>query len=446
MTIIDQTTAAGEANDLRADAVAPVLVTELPGPRARAVIARDEAVTSPSLTRVYPLVVGRGRGCVLEDLDGNRFLDFNAGIAVVAAGHAHPAVNEAIHGQVNDVLHYCSSDFYLPAYADVCDRLAALAPMPDARVFLSNSGTEAVEAALKLARHHTGRPNVIAFLGAFHGRSLGSLSLTASKSRQRAGFGILAPGSFHAPYADPYGGTALTGAGYIEEVLFAKLTAPSDVAAIFVEPIQGEGGYVVPPPGWLADLRSLCDEHGILLVSDEVQSGVGRTGRMWATEHEGVVPDIMCVGKGLASGLPLAGIVARSEVMDWEPGGHGSTFGGNPVACAAALTTLELVERELATNAAAVGEHLRGALAELAARQPLIEQVRGRGLMIGIDLPDHDAAANLERDCFERGLLVLTCGERSIRLAPPLVVTSGQADTAVSIMDDALTAISGGRG
>ena len=214
---------------------------------------------------------------------------------------------------------------------------------------------------------------------------------------------------------------------------------------IFVEPIQGEGGYVVPPPGWLADLRTLCDAHGILLVADEVQSGVGRTGRMWATEHEGVIPDIMCVGKGLASGMPLAGIVARSEVMDWEPGGHGSTFGGNPVACAAALATLDLVERELAANAAAVGEHLLGALAGLAARQPLIEQVRGRGLMIGIDLPDHDTAADLERACFDRGLLVLTCGERSIRLAPPLVVTRGQADTAVSIMDEALTAMTGGR-
>jgi 4-aminobutyrate aminotransferase len=446
MTLIDQTTDAGEASGLGADAVAPSLVTELPGPRARAVIARDEAVTSPSLTRVYPLVVRRGRGCVVEDLDGNRFLDFNAGIAVVAAGHAHPEVNAAIHAQVDDVLHYCSSDFYLPVYADVCERLAALAPMPDARVFLSNSGTEAVEAALKLARHNTGRPNVIAFLGAFHGRSLGSLSLTASKSRQRSGFGILAPGSFHAPFADPYGGAAPNGAEYIEEVLFAKLTAPSDVAAIFVEPIQGEGGYVVPPPGWLADLRALCDEHGILLVADEVQSGVGRTGRTWAIEHEGVVPDVMCVGKGLASGMPLAGIVARSDVMDWEPGGHGSTFGGNPVACAAALATLDLVERELAANAAAVGEHLSGALAELAARQPLVDQVRGRGLMIGIDLPDHDHAAELERACFERGLLVLTCGERSIRLAPPLVVTPGQADTAVSIMDEALTAMTGGRG
>ena len=282
----------------------------------REIIARDEAVTSPSLTRVYPLVVRRAAAACIEDVDGNRFLDFNAGIAVVAAGHAHPAVNAAIHAQVDDVLHYCSSDFYLPAYADVCERLAALAPMPDARVFLSNSGTEAVEAALKLARHHTGRPNVIAFFGAFHGRSLGSLSLTASKARQRAGFGIVTPGSFHAPYADPYDPDALTGAAYIEQVLFTKLTDPADVAAIFVEPMQGEGGYIVPPAGWLADLRRLCDEHGILLVIDEVQSGIGRTGTMWACAHDGVEPDIMCIGKGLASGLPLAGIVARRR-------GHG---------------------------------------------------------------------------------------------------------------------------
>jgi 4-aminobutyrate aminotransferase len=435
MTITDQTT------ELHADALAPVLVTELPGPRAREVIAQDEAVTSPSLTRVYPLVVRRARGCVVEDVDGNRFLDFNAGIAVVAAGHGHPAVNAAIHAQVDDVLHYCSSDFYLPVYADVCARLAALAPMADPRVFLSNSGTEAVEAALKLARHHTGRPNVIAFLGAFHGRSLGSLALTASKSRQRAGFGIVAPGSFHAPYADPYGGPGPTGAAYIDEILFSKLTHPQDVAAVFVEPIQGEGGYIVPPAGWLADLRTLCDEHGILLVTDEVQSGIGRTGRMWAAEHEAIEPDIMCIGKGLASGLPLAGIVTRSAVMDWERGGHGSTFGGNPVACAAALATLDLVEAELAANAAAVGERLLGALTELV--HPLVEQVRGRGLMIGIDLPDHDTAEALERACFERGLLVLTCGERSIRLAPPLVVTPGQADTALAVMNDALRAIGG---
>ena len=425
--------------ELTPDTLAPDLRTELPGPLAQQIIARDEAVTSPSLTRVYPLVVRSGRGCIIEDVDGNRFLDFNAGIAVVAAGHCHPVVNAAIHAQVDDVLHYCSSDFYLPAYADVCERLAALAPMERAKVFLSNSGTEAVEAALKVARHHTGRPNVIAFLGGFHGRSLGSLSLTASKSRQRAGFGIVTPGSFHAPYADPYNGAAPTGAEYIEQVLFTRLTHPDDVAAIVVEPIQGEGGYIVPPPRWLADLRRVCDDHGIVLVFDEVQSGVGRTGLMWAAEHDGVVPDVMCVGKGLASGLPLAGIVARSEVMDWERGGHGSTFGGNPVACAAALATLELVEDGLAANAADVGGHLLAGMHMLSSR--LLGQVRGRGLMIGFDLPDHDTAVAFERACFERGLLVLTCGDRSIRLAPPLVVTRAQADVALSIVGEAFEAL-----
>ena len=398
-------------------------------------------MTSPSLTRLYPLVARRARGCVIEDVDGNRFLDFNAGIAVTAAGHAHPSVNAAIHAQVDDVLHYCSSDFYLPAYADLCARLAGLAPMPDPKVFLCNSGTEAVEAALKLVRHRTKRPNVIAFFGAFHGRSLGSLSLTASKARQRAGFGIVTPGSFHAPYWDPYDDNALTGAAYIREVLFKRLTDPQDVAAVFVEPIQGEGGYIVPPPGWLAELRDLCDEHGIMLVIDEVQSGVGRTGAMWACEHDGVVPDVMCIGKGLASGLPLAGIIATSELMDWEPGGHGSTFGGNPVACAAASATIDLVESELAANATAIGDHLLAGLRALQPDQPLLGQARGRGLMIGLDLPDHDTAEALERACFERGLLVLTCGERSVRMAPPLVVTREQADTALTILTDALDAV-----
>ncbi|MDQ3543757.1 MAG: aminotransferase class III-fold pyridoxal phosphate-dependent enzyme [Actinomycetota bacterium] len=419
---------------------------ELPGPVAAAIIARDENVTSPSLTRLYPLVVQRGRGCVLEDVDGNRFLDFNAGIAVVAAGHGHPEVNAAIHAQVDDVLHYCSSDFYLPAYADLCEKLAALAPFQTpVRSFLCNSGTEAVEAAIKLARHHTGRPNVIAFLGAFHGRSLGSLSLTASKARQRAGFGILTPGSFHAPYWDPYNDDALTGAEYIEQVLFTKLTDPSDVAAIFVEPIQGEGGYIVPPAGWLAKIRDLCDTHGIVMVIDEVQTGVGRTGTMWACEHDDVEPDILCIGKGLASGLPLAGIIAKSDLMDWEPGGHGSTFGGNPVACAAASATIALVESSLAENAAKVGSHLLSALAELQAEQPLIEQVRGRGLMIGIDMPDHDTADALQEALFRRGLLTLTCGERSVRFAPPLVVTIEQADVAIDILRDALTTMSATR-
>ena len=449
MTLTDNATA-----DLTAQSTAPDLRMELPGPLAAAIIARDEKVTSPSLTRLYPLVVQRGRGCVLEDVDGNRFLDFNAGIAVVAAGHSHPDVNAAIHAQVDDVLHYCSSDFYLPAYADLCEKLAALAPIntlvpggasKNVRAFLCNSGTEAVEAAIKLARHHTGRPNVIAFFGAFHGRSLGSLSLTASKARQRAGFGIVTPGSFHAPYWDPYDDDALTGADYIEQVLFTKLTDPSDVAAIFVEPIQGEGGYIVPPAGWLAKIRELCDKHGIVLVIDEVQSGIGRTGTMWACEHDGVEPDIMCIGKGLASGLPLAGIIAKSELMDWEPGGHGSTFGGNPVACVAASATIELVESGLAENAAKVGSHLLSALADLQTEQPLLRQVRGRGLMIGMDVPDHDTADELQEALFRRGLLTLTCGERSLRFAPPLVVTIEQADTAMAILRDALASIASAR-
>jgi len=300
-----------------------------------------------------------------------------------------------------------------------------------------------VVAALKLARHHTGRPNAIAFFGAFHGRSLGSLSLTASKARQRAGFGIVTPGTFHAPYADPYDPDALTGAAYIEQVLFTRLTDPSDVAAIFVEPLQGEGGYIVPPAGWLGDLRRLCDEHGILLVIDEVQSGVGRTGTMWAAEADGVEPDIMCIGKGLASGLPLAGIIARAALMDWAPGGHGSTFGGNPVACAAALATLDLVAAELAANAADVGGYLLDGLRALHADQPLIHQVRGRGLMIGIDLPDAATAVALEQACFTRGLLVLTCGVRSVRMAPPLVVTGSQADVALAIVTEALASLAG---
>src|SRR5215207_1450608 len=438
MTAID-TPAAN--HQLLAEAATPRIVTELPGPNARLVIERDERVSSPSLTRVYPLVVQRGSGAVIEDVDGNRFLDFNAGIAVNATGHSHPAVTAAVHAQVDACMHYCSSDFYHPIYAEVCERLAATSPMGPSRVFLANSGTEAVEGALKLVRHHTRRPNVIAFYGGFHGRSLGSLSLTSSKAKYRSGFGIVTPGSYHAPFA--YDGE-LTGADYIEQVLFQRMTEPSDVAAIFVEPIQGEGGYLVPPPGWLASLRQLCDRHGIVLVFDEVQSGMGRTGLMWASEHDGVVPDVITAGKGLASGLPLAAIIAKDSFMQWAPGKHGSTFGGNPVACAAALSTLDLVEGGLAANAARVGGLLLRELGQLATLQPAITGVRGRGLMIGFDLPDHDTATAVEQACFERGLLVLTCGQRAIRLAPPLVVTPEQAITAVATLADAVDAVSSG--
>ena len=438
MTAIDTAPDALGTAELAA-LTAPAIVTELPGPAARAVIERDERVSSPSLTRVYPLVVKRGSGIVIEDVDGNRFLDFNAGIAVNAAGHAHPHVNAAVHAQVDACLHYCSSDFYHPVYAELCERLDASSPMPKSRTFLANSGTEAVEGALKLARHHTGRPNVIAFYGAFHGRSLGSLSLTSSKAKYRSGFGIVTPGSYHAPFA--FDGEP-NGVEYIEEVLFQRMTEPGDVAAIFVEPIQGEGGYIVPPAGWLASIRDLCDRHGILLVMDEVQSGIGRTGKMWACEHEGVVPDIITAGKGLASGLPLSAIIARDEIMRWAPGKHGSTFGGNPVACAAAVATLDLVEGGLMDNATVVGDQLLAGLRSLAEQQPMISAVRGRGLMIGFDVTDHDTAEAVEQACFERGLLVLTCGKRGIRLAPPLVVNAEQARTALSIIADACAAVS----
>lgn len=418
----------------------PKIVTELPGPRARAVIEQDERYSSTSLTRVYPLVVARGDGAIIEDVDGNRFLDFNAGIAVNAAGHNHPAVNAAVHAQVDACVHYCSSDFYHPSYAELCERLARSVPegMGASRVFLANSGTEAVEGAIKLARHHTGRPNVIAFYGAFHGRSLGSLSLTSSKAKYRSGFGIVTPGSYHAPFA--FDGE-LTGADYIEQVLFRRMTEPGDVAAIFVEPIQGEGGYIVPPAGWLQSLRDLCDEHGILLVMDEVQSGVGRTGKMWACEHDGVAPDIITAGKGLASGMPLSAVIARDEIMQWDPGKHGSTFGGNPVACAAALATLDLVESELAANATARGDQLLAGLRALQDRFPIIRDVRGRGLMIGFDLVDHDMAADFEREAFERGLLALTCGQRGVRMAPPLVVTDEHCATALRITAEVCEAL-----
>ncbi len=417
-----------------ATASVPDLATELPGPKAREWIARDAAVASPSMARVYDLVPARGAGCTIEDVDGNRFLDFNAGIAVTATGHCHPAVVEAIERQARDLIHYCGSDWAMPGYTEVCERLAASAPWDGpSRVFLANSGTEAVEGAIKLARAATGRPNVIAFLGAFHGRSLGSLSLTASKAHYRGGFGPLQAGVYHAPYGV---------SGYIEDVIFRHLTVPEDVAAIVVEPLQGEGGYLVPPPGWLAELRDVCDRHGIVLVADEVQSGVGRTGTMWTIEQDAVAPDVLLTGKGLASGLPLAAVVGRADLFTWGAGRHGSTFGGNAVACAAALATLDLVEGGLAEHAAKVGNQLMERLRVVQGDHPdKVVDVRGRGLMIGIELPDHDAAEALEQACFRAGLLVLTCGPAAVRLAPPLVVTPEQADLAVDLLAGALATL-----
>lgn len=430
MSIAEQ---APSATDRLATARVPDLHTALPGPRTAEAIARDRTLVSPSMGRVHDLAPARAGGCVIEDLDGNRFLDLNAGIAVAATGHCHPDVVAAIGAQCREYLHYCSSDWYLPVYADVCERLIEDAPVrgEHLRVFLGNSGTEAVEAALKLARFTTGRQDVIAFLGSFHGRTAGSLSLTASKARYRSGFGSHVPGVHHAPYGD---------FDFIEGTIFRHLTAPDDVAAIVVEPIQGEGGYLVPPAGWLAHLRRICDDHGILLVADEVQSGVGRTGRMWALDHESVDADILLAGKGLASGLPLSALVARDELHTWTAGTHGSTFGGNPVACAAARVTIDLVRAGLADHAAGMGERFRTGLEPLLDRHRTLVDVRGRGLMIGLEFADGATAKAVEQAAFHRGLVVLTCGPAAIRLAPPLVITPEQVDTAVRLLDASITA------
>jgi len=432
--------------DLAAASSPRLVSAELPGPRAREVIDRDSKVTSPSLPRAYPLVPARGAGSMLEDVDGNRFLDFNAGIAVCSTGHSHPAVVEAIKRQADELLHYSGTDFYLPVYSDVCARLDSLTTVGGpARSFLTNSGTEAVEAAIKLARHKTGRQYVVAFLGAFHGRSYGSVSLTASKSLYRATFGPLLPGIIHAPYANafrPYktGAEAveLEGLDYLRDVVFRRLAKPEEIAAVVLEPIQGEGGYVVPPREWVAGLRSLCDEHGILLVADEVQSGMGRTGRIWAMEQFDVVPDIVLAGKGVASGMPLGAMIAREDLMTWTIGMHGSTYGGNPLACAAALVTFDLVESELAANAEKIGGLLLDGLRAVAARSSSIEEVRGLGLMIGIEFADHDTAMAVEDACFRRGLLVLGAGDSALRMSPPLVLREDQAEAGLGIFEEAL--------
>lgn len=413
-----------------ASAQAPRLLTEVPGPEALARIERDGMVTSPSLPRAYGFVPRRGAGSVVEDVDGNLFLDINAGIAVTSTGHAHPAVVDAIRRQAGDLLHYSASDFYLPIYADVCEQLDRIAPFSErARSFLTNSGTEAVEAAIKLARYTTGRQYVISMLGSFHGRSYGAISLGASKAKYRAGFGPLLPGVLHTNFGD---------FEHIEQVLFKHLVAPTEVAAIFVEPILGEGGYVLPPEGWFGYLRELCDEHGILLVADEVQSGMGRTGRMWAIENFGVEPDIVLAGKGIASGMPLGAMIARDRLMTWGIGAHGSTYGGNPLACAAALATIELIEDGLMDNAREVGAFLLDGLRGIQARRPVVRDVRGLGLMIGVEFVDHDTMVAAEHASFRRGLLALGCGESVIRVAPPLVLTIEQATTALHVFEDAI--------
>ncbi len=426
----------------------PLISTGLPGPRGSAIIEADAKVTSPSLPRAYSFVPDRGAGAVIKDVDDNVFLDFNAGIAVCSTGHAHPAVVAAIKEQADKLLHYSASDFYLPIYAEMCARLAAIAPMDGpARAFLTNSGTEAVEAAIKLARHHTGRQYILSFFGSFHGRSYGSISLTASKANYRADFGPLLPGVLHAPYAGRFdsflglgrlgGEVAEPDLDYINDVIFKRLAKPHEVAAVIVEPVLGEGGYVVPPRSWLLQLRNLCDAHGILFVADEVQSGIGRTGSMWAMEHFDLEPDIILAGKGIASGMPLGAMVARADLMTWPLGTHGSTYGGNPVSCAAGLATLDLVAGGLITNAGVVGEFLMDGLKDLAQHEPAIQEVRGLGLMIGIELPSPQVADAIEIAAFKRGLLVLRAGDSTIRMAPPLIINRGQAASGLRLFEDA---------
>jgi 4-aminobutyrate aminotransferase len=436
----------------------PEIKTALPGPKAKAVIDRDKMVVSPSYTRCYPLVMARGWGAMVEDVDGNVFLDCAAGIAVNSTGHSHPDIVAAITDQAHKFLHMSGTDFYYEPQVRIAEELASIAPMKGGvKSFFGNSGTEAIEACLKLARYATGRANIIAFLGGFPGRTMGAVSLTASKAIQRRGFGPLLPGVYHAPFADCYRcplglkpeNCAAECLDFIDHQLFVHLVSPDEVAAIVVEPIQGEGGYVVAPQQFMQKLRELTKQHGILLVADEVQSGMGRSGKMFAIEYSGVEPDMVAIAKGIASGLPLGVAMARSGIMAWPPGAHASTFGGNPVSCAAALATVKLLKDRLVANAAEVGAHLYAGLNALMDKHPLVGEVRGRGLMIGVELVrdrQTKERAIEERDAvvtaaFARGLLLLGAGKNAVRFSPPLVLTREQADVAIRIFDEALTAV-----
>jgi 4-aminobutyrate aminotransferase len=438
----------------------PKLVGPVPGPKARAAVETDDRLISPSYTRSYPLVAKSGRGIRVEDVDGNEFIDFAAGIAVTSTGHCHPQVVAAIQKQAAELIHISGTDFYNEPLTDLAKKLSAVAPMPGPhKFFYGNSGAEAVECALKLARYHTGRQHIIAFFGAFHGRTMGALSLTASKPQQKRRFAPLVPGVTHVRYPYAYRGCtggpqeqeafSLDCARYIEEKLFKTILPPEEVAAIFVEPIQGEGGYVVAPDNFLRELRGICDRHGILLVADEVQSGSGRTGKWWAIEHSGVQPDIVCMAKGIASGMPLGVCMSRAEIMDWVPGSHASTFGGNPVSIAAALATVDILEHGAIDNAAKVGDKMLERLQGWKTTHPLVGDVRGRGLMIGIELvkdkttrePVAALRNRVETLCFEKGLMILGCGETSIRLCPALIVTEDEATVALDILEECLTQV-----
>ena len=430
----------------------PHLITALPGPKAKKIVERDHRVISPSYTRDYPFVAQSGRGATVEDVDGNTFLDFAAGIAVVATGHCHPKVVAAMQKQASELIHMSCTDFYYEGMVEFAEKLASIAPGGGAkRVYFGNSGTEAIEAAMKLARYHTKRDKFIAFYGCFHGRTMGSLSLTASKAVQRKRFGSLLGGVFHTPYPNTYRGAygvrpehaAADALAQIEGELFKRLVDPEEVAAIFVEPIQGEGGYVVAPAEFLQGLEKLCRKHGILLVADEVQSGMGRTGKWWASDHAGIEPDIVCTAKGIASGMPLAAMIAKADVMDWAPGAHASTFGGNPVSIAAGLATFDLLQNGLIENAARMGEFVFRRTADWRERHKSVGDIRGKGLMIGIEFVRDqktkekapDVRNRVIKSAFEKGVLVLGAGENSLRLAPPLVIDEEQADFALRTLD-----------
>jgi 4-aminobutyrate aminotransferase len=429
---------------------------KLPGPKARALIKRDSSVISPSYPRDYGFVMDHGKGSEVWDVDGNRFLDFMAGIAVNSTGHSHPEVVKAIQEQAEKFLHI-SSDFYHVNMIELGEKLDEIAPMEEAAVtFMTNSGTEAVETALKLARYHTGRTNFIGFTGAFHGRTMGAVTMTASKAIYHSGFYPLMNGVVHAPFPNPYrpildrnrgedyGETVVR---YIDEQIFRQIVPADEVAAILLEPIQGEGGYIVPSPGFFPALRKLCDKYGILLIADEVQSGMGRTGKWWAIENFGVEPDVITSAKGIASGMPLGACIARRSIMDWSRGAHGNTYGGNPLACVAALKTIELLEREYLQNAAEVGQYAIDALHEIAARHHSIGEVRGLGLMIGVEFvkdhatkePDEELRNRVVHNAFERGLLLLGCAKSVIRIAPALSINQAQIDEGLAVFEEALT-------
>jgi 4-aminobutyrate aminotransferase len=457
-----ETMNADKTTAVKTTTVGPKIKTALPGPIAKRVLEGDEKYISPSYTRSYPLVAKSGRGIVVTDVDGNEFFDFSAGIAVTSTGHCHPHVVAAMQKQAAELIHMSGTDFYYESMVELAARLSKIAPMPGPhRFYYGNSGAEALECALKLARYHTKRQNVIAFFGAFHGRTMGALSLTASKPQQKRRFSPLVPGVTHVRYPDVYRNCsagakegsqeaedfALSCARFIEEKLFKTTLAPEEVAAIFVEPVQGEGGYVVAPKVFMRELRRICDRHGILLVVDEVQSGIGRTGKWWAIEHTGVEPDVVCSAKGIASGMPLGVTMTRAEIMDWVPGSHASTFGGNPVCIAAALATLDVIEKEhLLENSTNVGNHMMKRMADWPTKHKLVGDVRGRGLMIGVEIvkdkvtKEYGAA---ERDrivemAFDRGLLFLGCGPSTIRICPALVVTKEQADVAVDVLEECI--------